>query len=158
MSFKVVVISVMLASGALGGGLAYFSASGTVPSVKVVTSDASDMFRSTMRKFDGRVYVRGPDYGICLADYGRHALGKTNAEITLSCECFDKNLRLLSGTDREAAIAALNPSDVSSKSAPGAAGTQVADLHGTSVTATRVLRKCGIEPAPSGFLSMRGTM
>ena len=157
MGFKTTLIGAVLLSGALGGGLAYVKSSGGVSSVGDVTVSAKNMFRNTMRSFDKRYYTRGPDYGICVADYGRGALGKTNAEITLACECFDKSLRMMSGTDRDSARAALRPPAPAIDSARS--GDQVAALHATAA-AKAVLDKCGIKPsaAAPGFLSMRGTM
>jgi len=152
--FKTTLIATVLLSGALGGGLAYFGSSGDIDSVGDVTSSAKNAFRNTLRKFDNRYYTRGPDYGLCVADYGRGALGKTNAEITLACECFDKSLRAMRGADRKSARAALRPA------APPAGakdGDQIAELH-TTAAAKAVLGKCDIKPSSAGFLSMRGTM
>ncbi|QKV17997.1 hypothetical protein [Oricola thermophila] len=154
MGFRLTLISAVILSGAFGGGLSYLNSGGSVGAVGDVTASARSMFRNTLRKFDSRYYTRGPDYGICVADYGRSALGKTNAEITLACECFDKSLRILGSTDRKSALAALQPR------APvpgGQAGDQLATLH-TTAPARAVLRKCGINPTTAGILSMRGTM
>jgi hypothetical protein len=152
--FKTTLIGAILLSGAFGGGLAYVNSSGNINSVGDVTTSAKNMFRSTMRSFDKRYYTRGPDFGICVADYGRGALGKTNAEITLACECFDKSLRMMSGADQDSARAALRPP---SPAAGGDAGDQLAAVHATAA-AKAVLDKCGIEPSAPGFLSMRGTL
>ncbi|GAB4352116.1 MAG: hypothetical protein Kow0026_09530 [Oricola sp.] len=154
MGFKTTLIGAVLLSGAFGGGLAYVNSSGGIDSVGDVTASARNVFRSTMRKFDNRYYTRGPDYGICVADYGRGAIGKTNAEITLACECFDKSLRALRGADQESARIALQPP---SPPPGGQAGDQVATLR-TTPAAKAVLDKCGIKPPRAGFLSMRGTM
>lgn len=152
--FKTTLIGAVMLSGALGGGLAYINSSPSINSVGDVTTSAKNAFRNTMRKFDNRYYTRGPDYGICVADYGRGALGKTNAEITLACECFDKSLRTMRGADQESARAALRPQ---APPAGGHSGDQVAALHTTS-PAKAVLDRCGIKPSTTGFLSMRGTM
>ena len=157
MSFKLTVIGAILLSGALGGGLAWFGPS-RGGAVGEVTSDAKDAVRSTLRKLDSRYYERGPDYGVCVADYGRHAIGKTNAEITFACECFDKNVRILSSADRKSAIDALRPADITAQASAGSA----APVSQTTAPALNLLRKCDITPAKStptpDFLSMRGTM
>jgi len=152
--FKTTLIGAILLSGVFGGGLAYVNSSGNINSVGDVTTSAKSMFRSTMRSFDKRYYTRGPDYGICVADYGRGALGKTNAEITLACECFDKSLRMMGGTDQKSARAALRPQAVATG---GNAGDQIAAQHATAA-AKAVLDKCEIEPSTGNFLSMRGSM
>lgn len=152
--FKTTLIGTVLLSAALGSGLAYFNSSGDINSVGDVTTSAKNVFRSTMRKFDNRYYTRGPDYGICVADYGRSALGKTNAEITLACECFDKSLRTMRGADQDSARAALRPQ---APAGGGRAGDQVAALY-TTPPAKAVLDKCGINPSVTDLLSMRGTM
>ncbi|MFZ2103001.1 MAG: hypothetical protein WAU86_20800 [Oricola sp.] len=153
--FKATLIGAILVSGAIGGGLAYLRGTGQVGSVGDVAADAGRLFRTTMRKFDSKVYVRGPDYGACVADYGRNAPARTNSEITFACECFDKGMRMLGSADRQSALDALRPSLPGAKPAPGAdiAGIQA------SVAAVKLLNRCDIKPvAPAGFLSMRGTM
>lgn len=157
MGFKATLFGAMLLSGAIGGGLAYFNASGDIHSVGDVAASAKNAFRNTLRKFDKRYYTRGPDYDICVANYGNGAAGRTNAEITLACECFDKNLRMIGGGDRDSARAALRPALPVTGS--DAADAPVDGRH-TTAAARTVLNRCAIRPAATGpgFPSMRGTI
>jgi hypothetical protein len=155
--FRFVLIFSILVSAGLGGAWAHFGSGSSVGSVGEVTAGASDLFRNTMRKFDARYYTRGPDYGTCMADYGRNVLGKTNAEVVLSCECFDKSMRLLGEADRASAIDALRPNPPAAAAETAEPGAKVASVEKT-IAAQRVLRKCDIDPSPDGFLVMRGTM
>ena len=140
MRFSLVLFSTVLASGALGGVASHLSATGQLGNVEVLVADARSSFRDTMREMDSSYYRRGAAYETCAEAYGGRMAGiKPNAEITLSCECFDKAMAMLRGHDRDTALMALGP---------GSTATEASSSIGFTVTAAtgRVLRRCEIEP------------
>jgi hypothetical protein len=141
--FKSAVVLLMLASSAGGGAWAYYSSRGAVISPQHVTASAQKLFRTTARKFDSSIYVRGDGYDLCIGGYGQTALNKTNAELVWNCECFDKSIGSLSSNSRDTAVAAV-------RGLPGAAAS-------VTPLAARVLKKCDITPVSNSFMTMRGT-
>lgn len=147
MGFRLTIIASIVASAVFGGGMAYLGPARSANTMESMASRASDAVRDKMRKMDSRYYERGPDYATCATGYSRIAPGKVNAEITFSCECFDKTAGILGGVDRASLMAALGqPPEDSQTPAPQLTGA-----------ARQVLRKCDIELSPGEMLTMRGT-
>lgn len=140
MRFSLVLFSTVLAAGALGGVASHLSATGQLGTVEALVADAKSSLRDTMREMDSSYYRRGKAYATCAEAYGNRMAGiKPNAEITLSCECFDKAIVNLGGHDRDTALMALGP---------GSDATEASSGIGFTVTAQagRLLRRCKIEP------------
>lgn len=148
MQYSTALILSVLAAGAVGGAASFIDHGGDTQTVRAAFGGARSNFRETMRELDGAYYKRGDAYSACAASYGvRAANARTNGEITLSCECFDKSLRLLGGHDRETALMALGPDPDSP-----ASGKRFA----ITATAGRVLRNCDIEPWTGGDIAQDG--
>ncbi|WP_425418631.1 hypothetical protein [Oricola indica] len=149
MRFSLVLFSTVLAAGALGGAASHLSATGQLGSVEVLVADAKSSLRDAMRKMDSSYYQRGKAYATCTEAYGSRMAGiRTNAEITLSCECFDKAIVNLRGHDRDTALMALGPGSDTTEASSGIGFTVTAE-------AGRVLRRCEIKPW-RGSAALRG--
>lgn len=144
MQYSTVLIFSILTAGLLGGTASYFGAGGDAESVGAAIHDAKATVRDTMRELDSSYYKRGEAYAACADAYGSRMAGKkANGEITLSCECFDKSMRMLGGLDRETALKGLGPGTDAGKAASGG-------RFKITATAGRVLRRCDIEPWTGG--------
>lgn len=143
--FKVILIATIFVAGTLGGAWSYFGATGEMPSAYGIYSSAENAVRKTMRRFDSRYYVRGEAYDACIAGYGQFVSGLTNAERVWRCECVDKSIGSVGGRNRNAVMSVV-------KARPNAQAS-------LSVTASRLLDKCLIEPVerPGITMQIRGT-
>ncbi|TCD14492.1 hypothetical protein [Oricola cellulosilytica] len=143
--FKVILIAAMFVAGTLGGAWSYFSATGELPSAYGLYASADSTVRKTIRRFDSRYYTRGATYDACIAGYGQAASGLTNAERVWRCECVDKRIGSVGRSSQDAVMSVV-------KARPKAQAS-------LTVTASRLLDKCLIEPVDRPGISMeiRGT-
>ena len=141
MQYSTVLMFAIFTAGAVGGTASFVGSGGDTSSVGAAIGEARSAVRDKMREIDGGYYRRGEAYETCASAYGGRVAGqKANGDITLSCECFDKSIRLLGGHDRETALAALGPQP----------GTATASRIRATAAAKRTLRHCDIEPWAGG--------
>lgn len=154
MQYSTVLMMSIFVATAIGGATSFLGASRDDGAVGDVIQEARSSIRDTMRDLDGSYYRRSEAYDACAAAYGgRVADRKAPGDITLSCECFDKSIRLLGGLDRETALKGLGP-------APGAVrNASAGPAFSITAAAGQILRRCDIEPWDGGMTgSLRGAI
>lgn len=150
MRFTLILVGTALAAASFGGAASHLHATGKLGGVDTIVGSARDTIRDTMRSMDDRYYRRGTDYATCVAAYGgRSSDYLANADITFSCECFDRQMAGLGGLDRKTAVKALGPG-------PDADPALWQDTdYALTATAKSVLAKCDIVAWPKNPVGLR---
>lgn len=141
MQYSSVLIMSIFMAGAVGGATSFLDRGQDSGAVTAVIHEARGSIRYTMRELDSSYYRRGDAYAACASAYGHRMSGvRTKGDITLSCECFDKSIRLLRGLDRDTALLGLGPRIDDGSLAQAAAPIAITAEAGFA------LRRCDIEP------------
>lgn len=154
MGFKAVLLATVVVSGGLGGAWAHFAVTGQVVPARQITARATSAVRSTFRSLENSDrYQRGEAYSICSKAFEDGVGSRSNAEITLGCECLDKRVGGLSWPDRSFLFMTM---DQNGGVVDVLANGKLAD--GTTVphSVRDVLRTCDLTLKPGEDLRRRG--